>query len=89
MANKKSAEKRMRQTEKITARNRAHQSRVRTAVKKVRTAVEQGELETARELLPQTLRILDKTAQKGIIHKNAAARTKSRLVHAVAGAESA
>jgi small subunit ribosomal protein S20 len=89
MANKKSAEKRMRQTEKITARNRAHRSRMRTAVKQVRTAVEQGELEKARELLPETVSILDKTAQKGIIHKNAAARTKSRLVHAVSGAESA
>ncbi len=83
MANKKSAEKRIRQTEKRRARNRSHQSRLRTAVKNLRTTVTAGDTEAAKELLPGTLSIVDATAQKGVIHKNAAARTKSRLTRAV------
>ena len=79
MANTKSAEKRNRQNEQNRLRNRAHRSRLRTAIKKLRTAVASGDAGAAKELLPETLSIIDKTAQKGVIHDNAAARYKSRL----------
>ncbi len=85
MANTKSAKKRIRQALTRRNRNRAHRSTLRTAVKNLRTAVADGNAELARELLPPTLSIVDSTAQKGIIHANAAARTKSRLSRAVNG----
>ncbi len=88
MANTKSAQKRMRQTPKRRERNRTHRSTMRTAVKKLRRAVSDGDAERARELLPETLGIVDATAQKGVIHGNTAARTKSRLTRAVNGLES-
>lgn len=84
MANIKSAEKRIRQNATRRARNRAARSRLRTAVKKLRAEVEAGNAEKARELLSPTLSLIDRTAQKGIIHKNNAARTKSRLAKSVA-----
>jgi small subunit ribosomal protein S20 len=85
MANTESAEKRNRQNVKQRERNRAHRSRLRTAVKKLRAAVEGGDADAARELLPGTLSIVDATAQKKVIHANTASRTKSRLSKAVAG----
>ena len=84
MANHKSAEKRIRQTAKRRLRNRTNLTRMRSAVKKLRTAVAEGDQKTAQELLQPTLSIVDRTAQKGVIHANKAARTKSRLAHAVA-----
>ena len=84
MANTKSAEKRHRQSLEQRERNRAHRSRLRTAIKKLRTAVASGDAETAQQILPETLSIIDKTAQKGVIHDNAAARYKSRLAQKVA-----
>jgi len=84
MANSKSALKRARQNEKRRDHNRAARSRMRTAVKKLRTAVEAGEKATASELLPATVRLVNATARKGIIHDNTAARTTSRLTRAVA-----
>ena len=84
MANTKSAEKRNRQNEQNRQRNRAHRSRLRTAIKKLRTAVASGDADAAQQLLPETLSVIDKTAQKGVIHDNAAARYKSRLAHQVA-----
>ena len=83
MANIKSAEKRNRTNEISRMRNRADRTRVRGAIKQLRTAVEAGDKETAQQLLPETLQLVDKTAQKKIIHANAAARTKSRLARAV------
>ena len=85
MANNPSAEKRIRQNEKRRATNRSARSRVRTAVKKLRSEVEAGNKESAEALLQPTLSLLDSTAQKKIIHRNAAARTKSRLIRAVNG----
>lgn len=85
MANTKSAEKRLRQNERLRQRNRHFRSRMRTAVKRLRTAVQSGDAEQAKELLPGTLRVIDETAQKGVIHRNAAARNKSRLSKAVNG----
>jgi small subunit ribosomal protein S20 len=84
MANTKSAEKRIRQSEQNRLRNRAQRSRLRTAIKKLRTAVAGGDAEAAKQILPETLSIIDKTAQKGVIHGNAADRYKSRLAHQVA-----
>ena len=84
MANSPSAKKRIRKTATQQARNRSMRSNLRTAVKALRQAVESSDAETARELLPKTLSIVDSTARKGGIHRNAAARTKSRLTRAVA-----
>ena len=85
MANTKSAEKRLRQNERRRQRNRHFRSRMRTAVKRLRSAVQNGDAEQAKELLPGTLRVIDETAQKGVIHRNSAARHKSRLSKAVNG----
>ena len=85
MANSESAKKRNRQMLKRRARNRAHTSRMRTAVKILRQAIADGDQKTAQELLTSTMGIVDSVARKGVIHRNAAARTKSRLCHAVAG----
>lgn len=84
MANIKSAEKRNRQNEVRRQRNRQQRSRMRTSIKKLRLSLDSGDAETARTLLPATLRLIDTTAQKGIIHRNTAARYKSRLTKAVA-----
>ncbi|HVS02352.1 MAG TPA: 30S ribosomal protein S20 [Thermoanaerobaculia bacterium] len=89
MANTKSAEKRMRQNAKRRERNRAARSTMRTEIKKVRTALDQGELDIAVQQLPRTVEIIDRAAHKGVIHANAAARTKSRLTRAVARASGA
>lgn len=85
MANTKSAEKRARQSLKRRDRNRDHLSTMRTAVKRLRKAVAAGDAKGAQELLGGTVKTVDSTAQKGIIHRNAAARTKSRLTKAVQG----
>jgi small subunit ribosomal protein S20 len=84
MANNPSAIKRNRQTVVRRARNRSQRSHMRTSIKSLRQAIEAGDAQTARNLLPSTLRVVDRTAQKGAIHGNAAARTKSRLERAVA-----
>jgi small subunit ribosomal protein S20 len=89
MANIKSAEKRIGQTARDREQNRSQRSRMRSAVRQLREAVSAGDVGKARELLPDTLRLIDTTAQKKVIHRNAAARTKSRLVQAVARLESA
>lgn len=83
MANIKSAEKRSRQSVIRNTRNRSIRSKMRGAVKTLRAAVESGDKAKAQELLNPTLSLVDATAQKGVIHRNAAARTKSRLTRAV------
>jgi small subunit ribosomal protein S20 len=84
MANTKSAEKRNRQNIQARERNRAHRSSLRTAIKKLRTAVASGDAARAKEVLSETLSVIDKTAQKRVIHSNTASRYKSRLAHKVA-----
>ena len=81
MANTKSAKKRAEKSAAQRAKNRAVRSKMRTAVKKFRAALTPGAAgdPQAKELLASTVKMLDSTAQKGIIHKNTAARTKSRL----------
>lgn len=80
MANTKSALKRMRSSEKRRLRNRRVRSETRTYIKRARAQIEAGELEEAQKSVAQAVRALDKAAEKGILHKNSAARRKSRLV---------
>ncbi len=80
MANIKSQIKRNRQNEQRRVRNRVVRGRTRTFVAKARTAVQGGDLEAARAATLEAIRELDKAAGKGVIHKNNAARRKSRLM---------
>lgn len=76
---KPSVLKRIRETERRTAVNRIRKGRMRAQVKRFRQAVASGDLAQAKGLLSDTLAVLDRSAQLGILHRNAAARTKSRL----------
>lgn len=80
MANTKSAIKRLRSAERRRLRNRVYRVGARTAVKKARQALDGGDPEQAREAVRAAASALDKAAEKGIIHKNNAARRKSRLM---------
>jgi len=79
MANTKSAEKRIRQSEKRRMMNRQARSTMRTEIKKVRSLVSEKKYDEAKSMLPSVYGIIDRTVQKGIIHRNTAARYKSRL----------
>jgi small subunit ribosomal protein S20 len=79
MANHFSALKRARQTEKRTVANRANKSRLRSALRKFRAALAAGNPEQALAGYRETASILDKSVQKGVLHKNTASRYKSRL----------
>ncbi len=79
MANHVSALKRVRQTERRTAANRANKSRMRTALRRLRTALTSGTREQAEAQYRETASALDKSVQKGVLHKNTASRYKSRL----------
>ena len=79
MPNHKSAEKRVRQNEKRREINRNSRGRLRTSIKKLRTALGSGDAKNLQELLPETVSTIDKAVQKGVLHRNAAARHKSRL----------
>ena len=88
MANIKSAIKRARQTIQRRASNMAARSRLRTAIKNVLTAVEAGQKEAAVSNLKVAVPVIDAMVNKGIIHRNKAARHKSQLnsrVKALAG----
>lgn len=88
MANHKSAIKRIRTSARRRIRNRVYKSQTRTAVKKARVAITSGaEIETAIEETRLAVSQLDKAASKGIIHKNTASRTKSRLMKKLAALE--
>ena len=80
MANIKSQIKRNKQNEKRRLRNRFFSGRARTVVKKARLAIEAGEKDSAIEATKVAISALDKAAEKGIIHKNNAARRKCRLM---------
>ena len=88
MPNIRSAAKRMRQNEKRRIRNRVYRGRARTFIKKAQAAMAAGDLEEARDQSVLAIKALDKAAQKGVIHKNNAARRKSRLLKSLAAAES-
>jgi small subunit ribosomal protein S20 len=80
MANTAQARKRARQDLKRRAHNRSLRSRLRTAIKSVRVAIASGDSEAAKAAYQAAQSVIDSIAGKGIIHKNAAARYKSRLV---------
>ena len=79
MANTKSAEKAAHQAEKHRARNVALRSRMRTAVRTVTTAITAGNKEAARTGYQNAVPVIDSLVSKQIIHRNKAARHKSRL----------
>lgn len=79
MANIKSAKKRIKVNEKKAANNKATKTALKTTLKKFDSAVATNQENTG-ELLKAAVKSLDKAASKGIIHKNAAARKKGRLV---------
>jgi small subunit ribosomal protein S20 len=87
MANHLSALKRARQTERRTARNRANTSQLRTALRKFRQTLQSGKPADAKTAFAGTVSAIDKAVKKGVIHKNTAARYKSRLSARVAGAK--
>jgi small subunit ribosomal protein S20 len=79
VANIKSAEKRARQTIKRKAHNAASRSRLRTAIKSVAVAVDAGNKDEAIAKLKAAVPVIDTMVNKGIIHRNKAARHKSQL----------
>jgi small subunit ribosomal protein S20 len=80
LANIKSQIKRNRQNEKRRVANRVYRGSSRTYVQKARTAIEGGDKEASKTATMEAIVKLDKAAQKGVIHKNNAARRKSRLM---------
>ena len=83
MANTAQARKRARQANKARAHNASLRSRLRTAIKAVRKAVEAGDKSAAQQVYRTSTSVIDSIADKRIIHKNKAARHKSRLSAAV------
>ncbi|HYW71999.1 MAG TPA: 30S ribosomal protein S20 [Pyrinomonadaceae bacterium] len=79
MPNHKSAEKRVRQNERRRVINRSNRAKLRTSVKNLRSALKSGDAGKLETLLPKTVSEIDKAVQKGVLHRNAAARHKSRL----------
>ena len=88
MPNSASAKKRLRQSEVRKVRNHAVKAAVRTQVKKVRVAVAAADVETSETEFKAAVKKLDKAAARGVMHANAAARTKSRLSKAIKGIKS-
>ena len=83
MANIASARKAARQSEKRRVHNASQRSALRSAIKRVRKAIEAGDKAAARSVLRDSTKVLDSIADKEIIHKNKAARHKSRLSAAI------
>ena len=79
MPNTLSAKKRLRQNKARRARNRSIKSSIRTQIKKVSAAVEAGDVEAADQEFVQAARKLDKAGSQRVIHRNTAARYKSRM----------
>ena len=79
MANHFSALKRARQTTKRTVQNRVNTSRLRTALRQYRAALKSGDSASAKARFSDIVSKIDQAVRKGVIHKNTAARYKSRL----------
>ncbi len=79
MPNHKSAEKRVRQNERRRDINHGNRAQMRTSIKKLRSALAIGNSQEINSTLPTTISEIDKAVQKGVLHRNAAARHKSRL----------
>jgi len=89
LANTQSAIKRIRRSERRRIINQVHRSRARTYVKRTRMLIAAGQIEEAEAAAREAVSSLDKAAQKGIIHKNKAARSKSRLLKRLSQAKEA
>ena len=87
MANTRSAKKRIRQNVKRRMRNKLYRTHARTQVKTARQLIEGGERDTAVEAVHQAVGALDREVSKGVIHRNNAARRKSRLLKRLAEME--
>ena len=85
MPNTSSAKKRMRQDAVRRARNRSTKSSLRTQIRKVREAITAKDLETSQTEFRVLVKKIDQAAAHNVIHANSAARTKSRLSHAIKG----
>jgi len=83
VAHTKSALKRIRSSERKRLRNRRVRSATRTQIKKARRLIEAGQIEEAIEATRRAISLLDKAAEKGVIHRRNAARRKSRLMRAL------
>ncbi|HEY5056270.1 MAG TPA: 30S ribosomal protein S20 [Acidobacteriaceae bacterium] len=79
MANHVSSLKRARQTETKTAVNRANKTKLRSSLRSLREAITAGDKKTLQASYSETVSILDKSVQKGVLHKNTASRYKARL----------
>jgi small subunit ribosomal protein S20 len=79
VASHKSALKRIKQTHVRTELNRAHRSRLRNQMRRLRAALDSKDKSTAESLLKPTFALIDHSIHKGILHRNTAARYKSRL----------
>ena len=88
MANTAQARKRARQAVKQNTHNISLRSRLRTAIKAVRKAIAAGDAQKAKEIFGKSSQVIDIIADKKIIHKNKAARDKSRLSAAIKGMQS-
>jgi small subunit ribosomal protein S20 len=89
VASHASALKAHRQSLKNREHNRQFRARLRSALKSIRTAIDGNDLTAAKSALKQTISLIDKMAGKGIIHRNAAGRYKSRLASRLAARASA
>ena len=89
MANHKNTLKAHKQDLVRRTRNRGFRTRLRRALKSIRAAIDEGKTDEAQSALSGTVSLIDKMSAKGIIHDNAAARYKSRLVKRIASAASA
>jgi small subunit ribosomal protein S20 len=85
MANIKSARKRAHQAIGLRAHNMSLRTEVRTAIKNVKKAVAAGNKEEAAKALRESQRVIDRIVAKGVLHRNAGDRHKSRLAHALKG----
>lgn len=85
MANIKSQIKRIGTNRKATERNKAYKSELRTAIRRVREAVAEGNAEQAQTALAHASKKLDKAVSKGVVHKNQAANRKSAIAKLVNG----
>ncbi len=79
MANTAQAKKRARQAENNRVRNAGQRSKLRTFIKRILTAIEEGDVEKAKTAYVTACPVIDAAVNKGLIHKNNAARSKSRL----------
>jgi small subunit ribosomal protein S20 len=85
VASHASALKAHRQSLKNRENNRQYRSRLRNALRSIRTAIDGSDLAGAKTALKETISLIDKMASKGVIHRNAAGRYKSRLTTRIAG----